>query len=100
MDREFVDTFKPFGAKFPAMEELILHNYKWTHSQGEFEQIRDFSILRKLSLQTEMLGFFKSAPFNQLQQLAARNVQLKNLLRGSNASTLIKAPALVQSYLF
>jgi hypothetical protein len=69
MDHEAVDTFKPFGAKFPVMEELVLCNYVWTHSQGEFEQIWDFSRLRKLSLQTEMLGFFMYAPLNQLTQL-------------------------------
>lgn len=62
-------TFKPFGAKFPAMGRLTLKGYTWDHAQSGFEQLWDFSRLHSLSLEGWVVNFLKVAPINQLAQL-------------------------------
>jgi hypothetical protein len=62
-------TFKPFGAKFPAMESLRLRGYTWDHAQSNVEQVWNFSRLRNLCLEGSVDDFLKFAPIKQLAQL-------------------------------
>ena len=62
-------TFKPFGAKFTAMERLTLKGYRWDHAQSDFEQLWDFSRLHSLSLEGWVVNFLKVAPINQFAKL-------------------------------
>jgi len=62
-------TFKPFGAKFPAMERLTLKGYTWDHAQSDFEQLWDFSRLHSLSLEGAVVSFLIVASINQFAQL-------------------------------
>lgn len=65
------ETINPFGAKFPAMEKLILSSYTWDHPQAESDEIWDLSRLRSLCLKRKVLTFLKCAPLSQLTQLEA-----------------------------
>lgn len=51
------------------MEKLVLGSYTWDHPQSEVEQIWDFSRLRSLCLDNNILQFLKCAPLKQMTQL-------------------------------